>query len=120
MSISKSWYKFSFFNIPYWNKSSIISRYYIIKLIIIKCEWNRKLMRCLNFFLCMKEPAIDFPRSKQNIICKWIKHNWGKPIFWSILNFVKNSLNSGESSVPNVNDLISPKRNQMMSFFIHS
>jgi hypothetical protein len=63
-------------------------------------------MRCFNFFLGVEKPAVDFSWAKQNIVRIRIKHYWSKSIFWSVLNFVKNSLNSCKSTIPNIDNFI--------------
>ena len=71
-------------------------------------------MRCLDFFLGLEEPGVDLSGAKQDAVCILIEKKRCQSVFWTIANFIEDGLLACiVSDIPDLDNLVSSKRNQM-------
>ena len=107
MSVTKLGHEMTIFDVPHCDETSIISRDDGLELTVIESEGYWELVRSFDFFLSLEEPQVDLSRTEQDVVSVAIEKQRGKSVFWSVWNFVKDSLGAPVGNcVPNLNHLV--------------
>lgn len=118
--MSKLLYNSSGFNIPNWNNTTIITRYDLLKLRVIKSKCNWILVTRFDFFLSLKWPKVDLSWTNDDAFAHFIKEKTIKFIIRSVLLPVDDCLNQQiRFSVPNLDHFVSSQTYQMGSLLVN-